>query len=113
MLAARGGGKWNAKKRFPLDLFSWNSTGPTPKASGEAVPFESFCSLHPTQPSISAPWPLTPLSTWGAPDTSLPATEALDVKHNAMHRPVSHIKLKIKKSSWITCMPSFVSMYQL
>jgi hypothetical protein len=83
-----------------------------PLTHPESGTLRVFLYPTPTQPSVSAPWPLTPPVHRGAPDTS-PATEALDVKHNAMHRPVSHIKLKIKKSSWITCMPSFVSMYQL
>lgn len=36
-------------------------------------------------------------------------SKARVVKHSAMHRPVSHKN----KATWITCMPSFVSMYQL
>lgn len=64
----------------------------------------------PPQPSLPASWLHTPIClkiSWLA--ASHRGGKVLVVKHNAMHRPVSHKN----KATWITCMPSFVSMYQL
>lgn len=107
--------KWNANKRFSLVLFSWSSTGPACKALFGWSPSGYFL----FRPPYSALSP-SPVTAHPTPPSTCLKISWLVASHRGSRKlwllsiaqciDLSAIK---NKATWITCMPSFVSMYQL